>query len=116
MLVGSSALLTPLMFITGFSTEGFPQVFLTGAAVAVLSSAFPYLLELLALRLVRAHTYSVLLSLEPGIAALTGFLIVGQRLSPLELAAIGLVVVAAVGASWFARAEATVPEEVPAAP
>lgn len=116
MLVGSTALLTPLMFITGFSTEGFPEVFLIGAAVAVLSSAFPYMLELLALRLVRAHTYSVLLSTEPAIAALTGFLIVGQRLSPIEIAAVGLVVVAAAGASWFARGEATVPEEVPAAP
>lgn len=116
MLVGSSALLTPLMLITGFSTEGFPEVLLIGAAVAVLSSAFPYILELLALRLVRAHTYSVLLSLEPAIAALMGFLIVGQRLAPLEIAAVGLVVIAAAGASWFARAEAMVPEEVPAAP
>lgn len=116
MLVGSSALLTPLMLLTGFSTEGFPRVLLIGAAVAVLSSAFPYLLELLALRLIRAHTYSVLLSLEPAIAALTGFVIAGQRLAALEVAAVGLVVVAAAGSSWFARPAATVPEDVPAAP
>jgi inner membrane transporter RhtA len=112
----SSVLLSPLLAVTGFTTAGFPEAFLLGAAVAVLSSAFPYFLELLALRLVRAHTYSVLLSLEPAIAALTGFLVVGQRLSSVELAAIGAVVVAAAGASWFARAEATLPEEVPAAP
>ncbi len=116
MLVGSSVLLSPILAVTGFTTAGFPEAFLLGAAVAVLSSAFPYFLELLALRLVRAHTYSVLLSLEPAIAALTGFLVVGQRLSSVELAAIGAVVVAAAGASWFARADATVPEEIPAAP
>jgi len=46
---------------------------------------------LLALRLVRAHTYSVLLSLEPAVAAITGFLIIGQRLSWVEVAAIGAV-------------------------
>lgn len=115
MLVGSSLLLTPLLLVTGFSTEGFPGILLLGAAVAVLSSAFPYFLELLALRLVRAHTYSVLLSLEPAVAALAGFLVVGQRLSPIEVAAIAAVVVAAGGASWHARA-GTVPDEVPAAP
>jgi len=112
MLVGSSAMLTPLVLVTGVSTAGMPEILLLGAAVAVLSSAFPYVLELLALRLVRAHTYSVLLSLEPAVAALTGFLIVGQRLSWPEIAAIGAVVVAATGASR----RAGMAEEVPPAP
>jgi len=113
MLVGSSVMLTPVFFATGFSTAGGAQTFLLGAAVAVLSSAFPYVLELLALRLVRAHTYSVLLSLEPAVAAATGFLIVGQRLSWPEVVAIGAVVVAAAGASWRAGIGE---EEVPPAP
>jgi inner membrane transporter RhtA len=68
----------------------------------VLSSAAPYFVELIALRLVRAATYSVLLSLEPAIAALTGFLFVGQTLSSLEVAAIVAVMIAAGGASWSA--------------
>ena len=50
-----------------------PSAVALGALVAVLSSAAPYFVELVALRLVRAATYSVLLSLEPAIAALTGF-------------------------------------------
>ena len=40
--------------------------------VAVLSSALPYFIELVALRRVRASTYGVLLSVEPAIAALAG--------------------------------------------
>ena len=44
----------------------------SGLAVAVLSSALPYSLELAAIKRVRASTYGVLLSIEPAIAALWG--------------------------------------------
>ena len=47
----------------------------------------------------RAATYSVLLSLEPAIAALTGFVLVGQTLSGLDVTAIVAVMIAAGGAS-----------------
>jgi inner membrane transporter RhtA len=48
--------------------------------------------------------FSVLMSLEPAVAALAGFLILGQDLVPREIVAIGLVVAASVGASRFAGA------------
>ena len=57
-----------------------PPVLLLGLAVAVLSSAVPYALELLALRRLRSSTFSVLLSLSPGAAALSGFLVLGQQI------------------------------------
>jgi inner membrane transporter RhtA len=66
----------------------------------VLSSALPYFLELAAIKRVRASTYSVLLSIEPAIAALMGFLILSQRLAYRDIGAILAVVVAAAGASW----------------
>jgi inner membrane transporter RhtA len=112
MLVGSAILISPLMAATGFSAGGSPAVMGMGVAVAVLSSAFPYFIELVALRLVRASVYGVLLSLEPGVAALCGFLVASQKLSGLEIVAIGAVVVAAAGAS---RREAQA-EPVPPAP
>jgi inner membrane transporter RhtA len=77
---------------------------LLGAGVAVLSSAFPYVLELVGLRLVKASTWGVLLSVEPAVAALTGFLILGQTLSALEIGAVVAVMVAAAGASWTSGA------------
>lgn len=100
MLLGSAVLLTPALAAGGVATDGLAAALALGAAVAVLSSAFPYFLELFALRRVRAATYGVLLSIEPAVAALTGLLILGQRLSPVEVAAIVAVMVAAAGASW----------------
>ncbi|AZZ57424.1 EamA family transporter [Rathayibacter iranicus] len=78
-------------------------VLLLGLAVAVLSSAVPYALELLALRRLRSSTFSVLMSLAPGAAALSGFLVLGQRLSAAEAVGIALVVAASIGAVRTAR-------------
>jgi inner membrane transporter RhtA len=100
MLVGSTVVLTPLLGMTGVSTDDVWTTLAMGAAIAVLSSAFPYFLELFALSRVRAATYGVLLSIEPAVAALTGFLILGQRLTLVEGIAIAAVMVAAAGASW----------------
>lgn len=75
-----------------------PEVILLGLAVALLSSAIPYGLELLALRRMPASTFSILLSLAPGLAAIAGYLILGQTLELLDVAAIVLVVIASMGA------------------
>jgi inner membrane transporter RhtA len=69
-------------------------VVLAAAGVAMLSTVVPYSLELQALRRLDTRVFGVLLSLEPAIAALAGFVLLGQRLSPVEVAGIGLVVVA----------------------
>jgi len=75
------------------------HVLLVAFAVAALASAVPYLLELLALRLVSAATFSILLSLEPAIAALIGLAVLGQALGAVEIAAMGCVVAASAGAA-----------------
>jgi inner membrane transporter RhtA len=101
MLAGSSLLLTPIMVVSGIRVVGKTDVLLLGLAVAVLSSALPYLLDLFALRRVRASTYGVLLSIAPAMAALVGFVVLSQHLTPAELGGIGAVVLAAGGASWM---------------
>ncbi|WP_369036473.1 EamA family transporter [Streptomyces adonidis] len=75
-----------------------PTTVALGAAVGVLSSVLPYTLELLALRRLPASTFAVLMSLEPAVAALAGFLILHQTLSAPEALAISLVIVASMGA------------------
>ncbi len=72
---------------------------LIGAAVGLLSSAIPYSLEMEALRRITPAVFGVLMSLEPAVAALAGFLIVGQGLSLRELIGITLVVLASAGSS-----------------
>lgn len=104
MLIGSAILITPLLAVSGVTTNDIGGTLALGAAIAVLSSAFPYFLELFALSRVRAATYGVLLSIEPAMAALTGFLILGQRLTLAEGVAIAAVMVAAAGASWQGEA------------
>lgn len=100
MLAGSAILLTPVLLITGVAIEGHGRYLALGALVALLSSAIPYQLELLALQRVPASTYGVLLSLEPALAALIGYIILSQRLNVAEVVAIVAVAVAAGGASW----------------
>ncbi len=75
------------------------RVLLVGAGVALLSSAVPYSLELEALRRLPPAVFGVLLSLEPAVAALAGFVVLGQTLALHDLAGIALVVVASAGAA-----------------
>ncbi len=72
---------------------------LLGLLVAVLSSIVPYSLELEALRTLPTRTFGVLMSCEPAVAALVGFLLLGQVLGLRGIAAVIMVVIAALGAS-----------------
>ncbi|MEU7579759.1 EamA family transporter [Streptomyces sp. NPDC041068] len=75
-----------------------PGVLALGLAIAVMSSGVPYTLELLALRRLPAATFAVLASLSPAVAALAGYLVLGQGLSLPQCAAIAMVVAASAGA------------------
>jgi inner membrane transporter RhtA len=57
----------------------------------------PYALEYAAIRVVSVKAFSVLLSLDPAIAALAGLVWLGQTLAPSDLLGIGLVVAASAG-------------------
>ncbi len=72
-----------------------------GAAVGVglLSSALPWSMELEALRRLPSHVFSVVLSLEPAVAALAGFVFLHEHLRLRAWLAIGLVVLASAGAA-----------------
>lgn len=89
---------------------------LRGLGIAVLSSVLPYSFELLALRHLSAQVFGVLLSLEPAFAALAGLLVLGQRLSPLQLVGMALVVAASAVVLGLGRpADRPAPEDVPEA-
>lgn len=74
-----------------------------GAGVGLLSSVIPYWLELVTLRRVTARAFGVMLSLDPAVAAVAGFAVLGQRPGARELAAMVLVVAANVGNSVVGR-------------
>jgi inner membrane transporter RhtA len=80
-----------------------PHVLAVGAAVGILSSAIPYSFEVEALRRITPAVFGVLMSLEPAMAALAGFVILGQSLSARAVLGIALVICASVGASQRTR-------------
>ncbi|MFS0795449.1 EamA family transporter [Microbacterium sp. 1P10AE] len=84
------------------------EILALGAAVAVLSSTIPYALELMALRRLPASAFAIMMSLGPATASLAGFLLLGQHLSWLEIAGIGLVIAASIGAVRAASRRAAV--------
>jgi len=78
--------------------------------VAVLSSALPYTLEMIALTRMPARTFSTLLSLEPAIAALAGVALLNEQLGPWQWLAVAAIVVAAAGSALSAgRPASTIP-------
>jgi inner membrane transporter RhtA len=80
------------------------KVLLTGVAVGLMSSVIPYTLEMLSLRTLPAGTFAVLTCLSPVIAALAGWLVLGQQLHVLHYVAIVLVTLASIGAVRSAHA------------
>ena len=73
-----------------------------GLAVALLSSAIPYTLEMYALNHLPQHTFSILLSLEPAVGAVAGWIVLGESLSPGQWAAMGFIICASMGSAWSA--------------
>jgi inner membrane transporter RhtA len=71
--------------------------------VAVLSSALPYSLEMIALTRLPTRSFGTLLSLEPAFAALAGVALLGERLSLLQWLAIAAIIVAAAGTALSVR-------------
>lgn len=110
---GSDAVSIGMIFATllilpfGIEGGGFarlsPGLLLSALALALLSSAIPFTLEMKALRQIPARTFSILMSLEPAIAALCGLLFLHEHLSFKEWLAVALVVIASGGATLTAR-------------
>lgn len=67
---------------------------LCAVAAGVLSSAVPYLADLLTLRHVPAQTFGLFMSVNPVLAAVVGWVVLGQGLGGAEWAGIGAVVAA----------------------
>ncbi|HET8775214.1 MAG TPA: DMT family transporter [Thermoanaerobaculia bacterium] len=73
--------------------------FAAGVGVALLSSAIPYTLEMIALKALPARTFGILMSLEPAVAALAGLALLGEILSPTQWLAVILVIAASAGST-----------------
>jgi inner membrane transporter RhtA len=87
-----------------------PSLLPLALAVAVLSSALPYSLEMFALTRLPRATFGTLMSLEPAIGALAGFVLLGQQLTLRQGGAIAAIILASAGAALsLIAAKAKVP-------
>lgn len=106
-LAGATALAAVVVIPFGVATAGpqllSPVVLTAGLAVALLSSAIPYSLEIRALRHMPKSVFSILIALGPVAAALAGAVVLGQMLTLAQLLGIALVVAAGVGALRHSR-------------
>jgi len=70
-----------------------------GLIIATMCSALPYALEMEAMRRLPTHVFGMLLSAAPAVSAIMAWLVIGERLTPTQWLAIGLIVVASAGAA-----------------
>ena len=82
---------------------GRPAPTLLALGVALLASVVPYTLEFAAMRRIPRRVFGILLSLDPALATLAGWLLLGQHSSPVAIAAVATVITASVGSTLSAR-------------
>jgi len=102
----STIIVAPIGLATAGAHLFTRSILLPGLAVAVLSTALPYTLEMIALTRIPARTYGILASADPALAAVFGLLYLHERLSGLQWTAIALIIVASIGTT-------TSPSKVP---
>ena len=83
-----------------------PSIIPVALGVAILSTALPYTLEMVALTRMPARTFGTLMSVEPAIAALSGLLFLQEYLSFAQWMAISCIILASVGATLTMGREA----------
>ena len=97
MFVGMLVLM-PIALFAGMPAHTFePMSLLYFVALAVLASALPFTLEMIALRNLSALSFGTLMSLEPAIAALSGLFFLGETLLWTQWLALATIISASVG-------------------
>lgn len=103
----SAVLIVPIGLIDQGTALFAGAVLLPALAVAILSTVLPYTLEMVALTRLPARTFGVLMSIEPAFGALIGYLHLHEWLTAAQWTAIGLIILASIGAA--ASADQKVP-------
>jgi inner membrane transporter RhtA len=80
-----------------------PAILPAALGVALLSSAIPYSLEMLAMPRLPTRTVGVLMSLDPALGAVAGLLFLGESLSWIQWAAIVSIMAASAGSAATGR-------------
>ncbi|RED27237.1 inner membrane transporter RhtA [Flavobacterium cutihirudinis] len=99
----AALLILPFGFFENGLSNLTPKLFGMGVALALLSSAIPFTLEMKALGQLPPRTFSILMSLEPAAAAICAFIFLQENLSFSEILAVVCVVIASAGSTLTAK-------------
>jgi inner membrane transporter RhtA len=103
----SATFTVPLGVVTAGQALLSASVLIPGIGVAVLSTALPYTLEMIALTRLPARTFGILMSIEPAFGALFGYFHLHEHLAGSQCLAIALIIVASIGATASIQQTAT---------
>jgi len=101
-MLAAALVVTPIGLVQAGSALFDTQWLAAGLGVALLSSAIPYTLEMYALNHLPKRTFSILLSLEPAVGAIAGWLVLGEHLSFQQELAMLFIMAASMGSAWSA--------------
>lgn len=90
-----------------------PKYLPLALAIAILSSALPYYLEMIALKAMPSRTFGILTSLEPALASLSGMVILNEFLTGVQWIAVIFIIFASFGAVASAKRPVPTPELSP---
>ncbi|WP_407316281.1 threonine/homoserine exporter RhtA [Pseudomonas sp. nanlin1] len=99
----AALVITPVGIAHAGSALLSPALLPVALAVAILSTALPYSLEMFALTRMPARTFGTLMSMEPAVASLSGLLFLNEVLSVLQWMAILAIICASIGATLTMR-------------
>jgi len=95
-LIVAALLATPLGIMDGLNLSAH-RLYMT-AGLAALVPLLPYVLELSALRMMPTSLFGILMSAEPVIGAIAGFVVLNQSMTPMQCLGTACVVIASIGA------------------
>jgi inner membrane transporter RhtA len=102
MILGAAAV-TPSVVLVDSTMLFNPALLPIALAVAVLSSALPYTLEMYALTRMPNQVFSLFMSVEPALAALMGAVVLHEQLTSLQWLAIVCVMAASFGSAMASQ-------------
>lgn len=100
MFVGMLCLMPVALFSGMISNVFQPPNLFYFVGLAILASALPFTLEMIALRNLTALSFGTLMSLEPAIAALSGFVFLNEQLLWTQWLALGTIITASIGCTY----------------
>ncbi|HHH1735483.1 TPA: threonine/homoserine exporter RhtA [Yersinia enterocolitica] len=87
-----------------------PAILPVALAVAILSTALPYSLEMVALTRLPTRTFGTLMSLEPALAAISGLIFLNEHLTLIQWLALASIISASIGATLTIKSKPQIDE------